>query len=279
MLSYDQYQLEVITSWKSLISWYSETTKTGEQWIFRGLREAHWGFASSLERAYNGFGLDPKKFPIANVENGLVRRFIRQSHRYLDYLPDEENTLEWLSIMQHYGAPTRLLDWTHSLFIALFFAVEQASGKCAVWALKHEWATEQSKSLLCEDTRQVFEYDRNIRKKATFDSIFSSHPPIALALPVKPYRLNERLIIQQGTFLCPGDISRPFDENLSALFLKPDSQSNLIKIVIEDDSELRQDILKNLNRMNLNAATLYPGLAGFAQSLRTIMIQPEILIT
>src|SRR5438093_2893211 len=44
-------------------------------------------------------------------------------------------TLEWLALMQHYGAPTRLLDFTYSFWIALFFAFEEAENDCSVVAL------------------------------------------------------------------------------------------------------------------------------------------------
>src|SRR6058998_3676205 len=44
-------------------------------------------------------------------------------------------TLEWLALMQHYGAPTGLLDFTRSFWIALFFAFEEAESDCSVVAL------------------------------------------------------------------------------------------------------------------------------------------------
>lgn len=271
------FTTEHIDDWAKLLSWYSKTTQKGDQWIFRGLSNSSWGFDSSLERSFKNYGLDSTLHPISRIEGGLIKRFMRQSHHYLNYLPEEDNILEWLSVMQHYGAPTRLLDWTHSLFVALFFAVEQANGECIVWALKHEWVVKTAISLLPKSTQKNFEDDRNIRKANTFNNIFKNKSPVPLVLPVKPYKLNERLIIQQGTFLCQGDISKSFEDNLTAVLSQSKTGDKLIKLVIKDSSTLRQEILKNLNRMNMNAATLYPGLVGFAQSLRTMMIQPEIL--
>lgn len=39
-------------------------------------------------------------------------------------IPQNNEYLEWLSIMQHYGAPTRLLDFSYSMYVALFMAMD-----------------------------------------------------------------------------------------------------------------------------------------------------------
>jgi hypothetical protein len=65
------------------------------------------------------FGIDLGKAP--RIESGLLRRFKRQAHHYISNPPEENDPLEWLALMQHYGAPTRLLDWTYSFFVALYF--------------------------------------------------------------------------------------------------------------------------------------------------------------
>lgn len=189
--------------------------------------------------------------------------------------------MEWLAIMQHYGAPTRLLDWTHSFFAALYFAVEEAGKKCAVWALDVEWLNKRVRDKYPDVWKLVGDNgeDPNVRKISTYKAVFMSQKHFVIM--VNPFKLNERLVIQQGTFLCPGDITKSFEKNLTALI--PDSRSRgnfegkLVKFVVPDNLKVRTEIIRELHRMNMNRATLFPGLDGFAKSLTTLLAFPKIL--
>jgi hypothetical protein len=213
---------------------------------------------------------------VSKIEGGLLRRFQRQCHHYTMQVADERNILEWLALMQHYKAPTRLLDWTFSFFVSLYFAVEYADSACAIWALDRSVLTDRMKSNFPQEWTLIGDggADPNVRYRDTFEFVFQSKKP--LVVPVNPFKLNERLVIQQGTFLCPGDVSKSFEDNLTELADRS-FEKKLIKLEIADDSSLRKEILSELHRMNMNRATLFPGLDGFGESLRTLMTIPEIL--
>lgn len=116
--------------------------------------------------------------------------------------------------------------------------------------------------------------------------LMKDHYPWPFVTCIEPARLNERISIQQGAFLLPLRLERSlYDSLLATLKMKAGSfetiviepkdetdldhvrKSGLVKV--EFPGSVRAAALKELYLMNLSAATLYPGLEGFAKSLRT----------
>ncbi len=91
-----------------------------ERWVFRGHSRLSWRLQPTIERLANEQHISP------HVEKYAEREFKRRAHHYISDLPNDEDDLEWVALMQHHGAPTRLLDWTRSAYVAAFFAAESA---------------------------------------------------------------------------------------------------------------------------------------------------------
>ncbi len=255
------FAAETLSSWRSIGDYRKEFE--GGKYVFRGQRQADWKLRTSLERAAEHF---PGKLrDPAVAEERLRREFRRRLHHYVRDIPERKDKLEWFALMQHHGAPTRLLDFTYSVYVAVYFAVEHADHDCAVWAINTTWSLDRSKELVPDTEGRDYLtglIDEQISED--FDKVFMGTPPIPLACAVNPFRLNERLTVQNGVFMCPGDISKGFEANLCTL-RGYEKRENVLKLVIP--RSLREEAVEDLFRLRITRATLFPGLDGFAQSL------------
>lgn len=250
-----------------LRSWSDIHKHVKKDCIYRGQREASlWHLETSLERCLKREGISPSKRRI--IEERIFREFRRNYHHYTLHKPKEDKVLQWLSIMQHHGAPTRLLDFTYSIYIAAYFALEYAEGDCAVWAVHGPWAFQTSQRLLKQAGKknpELLMCDEKIDE--AFDEIFLKEPAVLCACPHNPFELNERLRVQKGIFMAPGNIEKSFEDNLQAM-PGHNQKTNLVKIIIP--KRCRKEALRHLSNMNISRTTLFPGLDGYASSLGII---------
>ena len=235
-------------------------------WIFRGLSDSSLALETALER--NGWIKDGGIGNLKTREETLLREFQRRYSHYSQHVPPLNDTLEWLSIMQHHGAPTRLLDWSYSIYVAAYFALEEAEDDCAVWAMNTEWLFKELENLFEDNSRKQFltkpiqDIDEH---RSLFDDLFIRNArKLSFIASFAPFRMNERLTIQKGTFVVPSDLSKGFEDNLSAMTGHDDS-NNLKKILIPKSQ--RKLAIESLFYMNISRATLFPGLDGFSSSL------------
>jgi FRG domain-containing protein len=231
-------------------------------WIFRGQKEMNWPLQTSIERCIKRlkfkFNSAAYKFRfIRDVEKreyecGCIREFQRHARSFLPHVPDQLNTLEWLAMMQHFGAPTRLLDFTESFWIAVFFAYEEAEEDCVVWAV--DKSTLGNGNTLKREFPQMRNLDFN---KALRENINSGSYETESVYQDVPFYTNERLAIQKGTFLFTLNNVRPISE------LIEQNHKGVLKVKI--DRVLFPMIRKHMNDLNCNARVLFPGIDGYAR--------------
>lgn len=234
-----------------------------DRWVFRG-QSSDDPLTTTLERACKDYGIELEKAP--GLEEQLIRDF-RRRYRGDDLNLVLKDTLYCLAMLQQYGAPTRLLDWTYSPLVAAYFALEKSvSSLSVVWCLNCAWCGKRAR----EVDRMGFVKKRYIdktRNDTSFIPLYMAKPHKKFVFPENAYQLNERLIIQRGVFLCPADISVPFEDNLKKMNGWRSSTS-IVKLCFKMNKNERLNAIKELRYANVGHATLFPGLDGFAKSLK-----------
>jgi hypothetical protein len=210
---------------------------SSSRWIFRGQADALWPLENSLRRQFLDKGRNWAKakspqwnsaMAIRRIEGQLALDFAAKATMYGVSL-SVERPVELLSAMRHFRTPTRLLDWTYSPYIALYFAFEETSScdQAAVWAINlsalHRTSTlrvlpvtrsESGKKLRPPIRIVDFGDDRNFKKYVLPDleeyhrTLLFGEPALDIVVPILPRTHNERLSAQQGLFLCPSKVGR-----------------------------------------------------------------------
>ena len=202
-----------------------------------------------------------------------------------------DRPVELLSAMQHFGAPTRLLDWTYSAYVGLYFALERslAYEDAAVWAINltalHARATRSVLPVekLTDGRRlippiRVIDFSRDdMFKKHVLPDLDSYHrthllgePKLQILVPILPGAQNARLAAQQGIFLCASQIGTSFLDQAAHLMRGVKSEW-IVKFVVS--RRMREDALKRLLQMNVHPLTLFPGPDGLG---RFCMLKAEL---
>lgn len=279
-----------------------------DQYIFRGQGDNEWHLTTSIERLQEQYAVN--KTAIALGEKAILDKFKTRAHQYIQSPPGKNDEIEWLSIIQDYGGPTRLLDFTQSFYIAAFFAMESASKDACVWAISDsDLLMHPLLSNKIQTNSNLFEYDKDlsydppeIYNNFAETIINDSKHSVDVVLKIFPKRLNERLAVQKGVFLFNCNIDNRFEHSLCKTFVLPFDHlntNNATQLSINEFIELSKGLaselpprypkghfsiapiikinlplkmqiqaLSELVDMNIDHASLFPGLEGFAKSLK-----------
>jgi len=237
-------------------------------YIYRGHADANWKLESSLERV---LGRNWSTQKAGSFEDIFLSIFKSKFHLYDNENIEPDSKLAWLSLMQHYGVPTRLLDFTESPFVAIYFALEAydfSSGKdFAVFAIDYT-------KLMDASIREIADHDVEFNRdrqqlQKQHDKVFDDtvdKSTYKIAWVAEPGKLNARIDRQAGTFLLTGDKGSKIED-----ILKHPMYDKVEMLKFEICSSICEGTFALLRKMNINSKTVYGDLGGLAKSLKMQM--------
>jgi len=213
---------------------------------FRGHSQAGWSLTP--------VALRPKSIKGRDVALSLISDFKRIAEAKLPRLPGPRDEYKWAQVAQHYGLPTRLLDWTESATTALYFACLKPAEDAIVFVIN---PTELNS---LGELAQARILDPQTDQKLILRSLKwgaregkSGGYPLA----VHPVWGSERIIAQRGTFTLHGSMFSLDKLEVSSLVAVP--------IFREHKSRLRSE----LRRVGVDEMTLFPELEHSCRHLKT----------
>lgn len=300
----EDFQVDVrqCSSWAEISEWigefpppetsidYGESGFATKAWVFRGLKKSCYQLEPSIEREARNKSMD-----WAALETLVSSEYKARARMHLSapLIPTDDVT--WLAQMQHYAIPTRLLDFTYSPFVALYFAIrnghiESDRTDARLWAVDASavnnsfryvarnaaWAANQGQRFHVLDPEN-FSTDRD---SVTADSeelrtlIGESLYAIdkrrgelnrsGCVCAASPSAFNPRLVNQQGLFLLNCSEGLSFYDSLIKMMGR---KSGWYK-VIDIPAWLVTEIEGRLFQMNINEQSLFPDMEGLAGLIR-----------
>jgi hypothetical protein len=245
------YRDRNIRSVAQMLTALKQQAKSKEMIWFRGHGIKTWELLPSLAR--NPLHL--------NAENAIIKRFMQNATQHIDTPPRVE--WEWMFLMQHHRASTRLLDWSESPLAALYFAVSNKKhwrSDGALWcldpvALNHEANLKFSfqHEIPAFGLDQVLDSYLPSRVHENPSELF----PVAIVGP----RNTPRMAAQLGTFTIIHRLNKPI-ENIG-------KGKHLWRWIIPANAKL--NLLKELSHLSISALTLFPELDRVADLTKELV--------
>ncbi|MFT3911464.1 MAG: FRG domain-containing protein [Ferruginibacter sp.] len=216
---------------------------------FRGHANENWELKPTIWRYYN-----------RELERNINHEFLWKAKSRSKNLPVDKDWSGWLSLMQHFGLPTRLLDWSKSPLIALYFAIQDFNQKnealydAAIWTLfpgklnVYSGIEDLIYSIYNETARKMIE-------PAFINPIYAAENEKIIA--VSAVETDLRMLTQQSAFTIHSST-----DSLSNYAI----QANCLnKIIIPKES--LKEISLELDILGFKPSTIFPDLENLAKEL------------
>jgi hypothetical protein len=260
-MSWPEYKVPSWAEFAPLASQFVVGGPTSWTYIFRGQADSEWQLQPTLTRLARK--LDLKADQAVEVEKELLSEFKGQANLHLspNAFQRHMDDFWWQTLMRHHHVPSRLLDWTASIFVAAYHAVAQQWDKAgAVWVFHAKSFGEGMKK-----TFEGYNVDHTLAfKLAEFNK---PDAPDELYLFTR-HQKTDRMIAQQSLFTACKQILADHGEIIENAITRREGETLLLKIIIKPD--LKPEFLRQLRAANITANALFPGVDGLGLSLEEL---------
>lgn len=250
----------VVESWLDLHDklfrsvWQPEIQRFRSQLAYRGLSDAAYELSTSLMRLGPGF---------EHMERHLLRNFRKYAHR--DAVAND-SSWNWLTMAQHHGLPTRLMDWTFSPYIAMHFAtanLEKFQQDGVIWAVDytkvHQTIPPILRHELSAERADLFTVEMLDRVVPTSDALHAICDETVL-LFLEPPSVDDRVVNQYALLSVMSESEVRVDDWLAT---RPQFFARYII-----PADLKWEIRDKLDQANITERVLFPGLDGLSTWLK-----------
>lgn len=263
-----QVEEEVVKNWQhfiAIVDMYDMGPPHQPIFLFRGQADSSWSLVPSLIRMARGCALKPEH--ISSLEEQLLQEFMKQAHLHLpsETIPIKGDLLSWWTLMQHHHAPTRLLDWTYSPFVALYFACEQlAQQEGAVWMVASRYISDQ----MVEKFPDCAGYATRARQHQYYQS---SCGPDFLEFIERNTQTTQMVAQQTMHSVSTAPLVDHGELILGILSGKESRKGNPFrKLIIPAAKKI--EFLRSLRFMNVTSNALFPGVDGLGRSVAELAL-------
>ena len=267
---------------------FSKTYRTGG-FMFRGMSDISWSLLPGIFRKYPE-KQNSKKITSASYsgnifsinEYEILSHFRKEASGLLTHISPKDD-FTWLQYAQHYGVPTRLLDFTANPLVAMYFCCQSESETDGVvWIINtvtfESWSTNE---IICGNmgpdyTREAIINSIMREMRGEFDwGKVNGEPREKKELPIMfiPPYIDQRMSAQSSRFLLWGNKQVALENMIESdnemqlcqgvRLDRKDDQRFLAKIAIP--SQCKHSIMKELDLLNINDKSIFPGLDGIGK--------------
>lgn len=262
-------------------------TPVRNHFLFRGMEDHTYELLPGLFRKTTTITSESnavvnQKYLVFSDEMGILLNFIQEASAYVNNIPADDY-VRWAELAQHYGVPTRFLDWTENPLVALYFACESNSSKDAVVWIIHKinftyYANGKDKTRIPKTNEEniLDLLTTSPQNKEKYGTLYKS------PLIYTPYYFDIRMSAQASWFMVWGTEQKPletmFEDSNYMRVKRPEvnvrsvgksTENQFICKVLIHASD-KQKIVRQLDYTGVNAKALFPGLDGVGRHIERI---------